>query len=151
MYGFRQSFHATYRVCSYYVLSTFCVKMINSRLCKQFWQFFLSLIPLILILLVRFFPHQNKKQFSFLALECKEVLLEQQQQLTATIMIILQTVIIRERLIMALGFRWPKLPLLLFLQPWRPIKNMWGTKWIIWEPCRFQPRGLPIWLPCKDL
>ena len=75
-----------------------------------------SLIPLILILLVRFFPHQNKKQFSFLALECKEVLLEQ-QQLTATIMIILQTVIIRERLIMALGFRRPKLPLLLFLQP----------------------------------
>jgi len=78
---------------------------------------FVSLIPLILILLVRFFPHQNKKQFSFLALECKEVLLEQQQQLTATIMIILQTVIIRERLIMALGFRRPKLPLLLFLQP----------------------------------
>ena len=78
------------------------------------------LIPLILISLVQFFStyiKTKKKQFSFLALECKEVLLEQQQQLTATIMIILQTVIIRERLIMALGFRRPKLPLLLFLQP----------------------------------
>ena len=92
---------------------------------QAIWTIFLdieSLIPVILILLVRFFPpplsKQNKKQFSFLALECKEVLLEQQQQqLTATIMIILQTVIIRERLIMALGFRRPKLPLLLFLQP----------------------------------
>ena len=76
-----------------------------------------SLIPLILILLVRFFSSLSKEKISFLALECKEVLLEQQQQLTATIMIILQTVIIRERLIMALGFRRPKLPLLLFLQP----------------------------------
>ena len=91
---------------------------------QAIWTIFLnivSLIPLILILLVRFFPtfcqNKTKKQFSFLALECKEVLLEQQQQLTATIMIILQTVIIRERLIMALGFRRPKLPLLLFLQP----------------------------------
>ena len=91
---------------------------------QAIWTIFLNIISLILTSYFNFvsqifFPllsKQNKKQFSFLALECKEVLLEQ-QQLTATIMIILQTVIIRERLIMALGFRRPKLPLLLFLQP----------------------------------